>query len=388
MNSDVQSTLVLNAGDSIAAKDTRKDELAVGEIAVIDVNTGLAIDATNAANVRDFKVVKCTKAVSGVATQFVESPGFRMQVNNTFNLTYQCYTPYQAAIWKISGIKTECESSYAIGFRIDNSEINSVFGGSDLRAPVIIDTGCCGDDEGCCPDGDCQTPVKLFGEAITENYGDIVTVTYYDDADQVIADIDTWIANSANADKCPYFTLTTKEQSLELACGLADIPFEDAKVRGYEITPYFVSASEFADCGAAVEQTQDAIDEGLNAYDVRSLEYMGNRYQSNDNLYRQSAITGRIDGGPSQAVDGSKYGLLTIQAKQNEETAEFVNRATDQTLNIAIECGEAIAGDLGGIFDALYGSRGFSSSFEADIDACPACDSANVTDIVGSNVTR
>lgn len=387
MNSDVQATIVLNAGDSIAAKDTRKDELAAGEIAIIDVNSGLAIDATNAADVREYKIVKCVEAVSGVATKFVESPGFRMQSANTFNLTYQCYTPFQAAIWKVSGIKTMCESSYAMGFRIDNSEINSVFGSADLRAPVIINTGCCGDDEGCCPDGDCQTPVKLFGEAITENYGDFVTVTYYDDTDTLIGDIDTWIADSANADKCPYFTLTTKEQALELACGLADIPFEDAKIRGYEITPYFVTGSEFENCGATVEQTQDSIEAGLSAYDVKTLEYLGARYQSNDYLYRQSSITGRIDGGKSYAVDGKKYGLLTIQSRQNEETAEFVNRAHDQTLNIAIECGENIAGDFAALLDDIYGSRGFAS-LETAIDNCAACDSANVTPIVGSNVTR
>lgn len=312
----VFQVLVTKGNAALLAAGNKIDALAPGQLGMFNYHTGLSVDGTNLADVRDiFLAVGLDRDGDTVMDDVLKSAGQMIQRENIRGYNVKCYAPAQPKIIDITGFKANCETDYAIKVELRNQLGYLLNGYNQVAKTFVIKTGCCTQEE-CtsCPQGDCNELAIRMVEAINSDpEGYLIGETIGFDGEDwvVVTDTEAWIADEDNAGKCLGIRITTSPLALKKFCSINPLYFTP---RG---TDMVVSLVEGFECNGSQETIQDLKYEEGSGYDIAQLEYEAGGWNGKPGVYRLSTLAGMpLTSFESYVDQSAKYTVMNLHYDQ------------------------------------------------------------------------
>ncbi len=336
-NNPVFKVLIPTGDQAILAAGSKPEDLAVGQIGVFSYDTGLSINAAQAANERSiFLAVGADEDGDTVLDNIYESAGTHIQKKEVTNYNLKCYSEGRPHIVDITNFtNVNCETSYTMKFEFrGNSKAYMNYGFNQFVKTFSVRTSCCG--PGCdCPDGDCNELAQLFVDAINADDENLLLAEYIDYTTTpgtpiivAASGVAAWIV--ANPGLCLGVRVTANAIALASYCR---VPVKYYKMLQFKLIPTLL---EPLNCGATVATFQEpAYTEGAST-DVAWLEYESEGYQGSP--YRAGELLGLAFEGPSKQVTaGTKYVQVNLHYS-NESVAGWGEHKNKLNSIIAVPC--------------------------------------------------
>jgi hypothetical protein len=176
----VKQVLVTTGNAAPIAKDNPISALAVGQVGVFNVHSGLSVDATSpVGNLKEvFLAVGVDPDGTGSLADIVTSAGQVIQSRFAKSYTVKGYVDSLAKIVDIYGFVAKCQTEYGFKIELRNAEIYSLHGYNQFVKTFMYKTGCCAEPCIECGDGDVIELVKGLAEQVSADPDGLVTVTY------------------------------------------------------------------------------------------------------------------------------------------------------------------------------------------------------------------
>lgn len=278
-NSSVNQVLVTKGNQTLAAANTMVTDLLPGQLGFFDSDTRLAIHNAATANAANRIVI----AVGTDNGEIRYQAGPHLQKKNFIHASFTPASAARPQIFKILGIKADCDKSYVLKMEFMGPSLMETHAHNRVMKNYSVKTSCCTDCASGCNTGSCSELVNLLVKALNADTEGLFIAGYLDDTGADIANeaaFLTWVADPANADKCPGIKITTVPQAIATYCGFN---FNYDKVRDILVRPYLTDTFV---CSGTVTETQAAAHETGVALDVAYMEQICFGYKNNNSAYR------------------------------------------------------------------------------------------------------
>ena len=361
-NNKVFQVLVTKGNAAPLAKDLTLDSLQPGQIGIFNASTNLSIDATSPAVKNFYIAVGVDKNGDGTVDDMNFSAGQVIQKENVRDYTFRPHTPGAPQIFEITNYdKVECETDYTLRFEIRNMIVYMRQGYNQYTKAFSVRTSCC-DCSSACPSGSAVELTKLLFHALKADKSGMFKVEAITPADAVtgqrtvIADIDAYAANAANADKVPGLRITVNGIAVNKFCNINTRYYNP---RQTVIIPSLVSGFG---CTGVVTTTQQAVSEEGNGYDIKQKEYHAGGWNGRPGPYRASTVVGLAKDEFMYFADETvKYDQVNLvyDLFSTAGWGEYLNNL--QTLIAVPQADTVTRNGLVTVLDAVLNGQGFEA---------------------------
>ena len=332
---------VLVATENALAKELTIDDLTTGVIGVFNADTNESVDKTTATAGMDFYLA--AKSKDGVTVH--KSAGQYIQGANVKNYTYKSPLDGIDGVFDIdmTDCKVECEVDYTIKLQLENENFYRLNGYNQTVKTFTARAECCTT----CPDDDdvtnAITLIKTLVGQINDNSEGLITATYVDrnGAADPISNIDTWVADAANAGLVPSIRIALSSPSLTDYCHV-NPDYDSFRQFKATIALGGIEATNngFGCCGSVVQVTPLVYPEGLG-YDLAELEYESGGFDGTPGIYRVSELTNLPIGSFKSEVDKTgKYHVVSVQQLFNAPAGTSFRNHNIETVIAGVTCTE------------------------------------------------
>jgi hypothetical protein len=177
----VSRILVTSGDQALLAAGSRMDALAVGQLGIFNIHTGLSVDGSVPANAKDIQLaVGVNRSGGGTIEDIETSAGQVIQVRNVTGYTAKPYISPLPKIVEISGFTAKCETSYAIKMEFRNQKNYMLAGFNALMKTFNYRTACCvGEPCISCADGDANELALGMAKAINGDVDKLATASFF-----------------------------------------------------------------------------------------------------------------------------------------------------------------------------------------------------------------
>lgn len=163
------------------AKGNGLGSLAVGQIGVFNVHSGLSVDATSQAqDLREvFLAVGVDPAAVGSTQDIIKSSGQVIQARHVTAATLKGYVADLPKIVDVYGFQARCDSDYAIRAELRNSDVYGLHGFNQFAKTFDYHTGCCADPCNDCGTGDAIELAVGIAANINADPDKLITATFF-----------------------------------------------------------------------------------------------------------------------------------------------------------------------------------------------------------------
>ncbi len=352
-NNKVFQVLVPTGNQALPAVDTKIDNLLPGQIGVFDASTNLAIDGT--APTKEFYfAVGIDRNADGVSDDMTFSAGQFIQKDNIRDYTFRPHTAGAPQIFEITDYTANCDTDYTIRFEFRNMQIYYRQGTNQFTKAFSIRTACCGCNTECPSGSSVDLTQKLFHAMKADESGMFKVEAITGPGGTVIADIDAFAADPANAEATPGLRITVN--------GLAVNKFFNVNTKYYNPrqTVVIPSLVDGFNCTGKITITQQAVAEEGHGVDIKQKEYHAGGWNGRPGIYRVSTVMGLArDGFEYFANENTKYDQIYL-VYDHFSTAgwgEYLNNL--MTLVAIPEPDTVTRNGFLAVVDAILANRGF-----------------------------
>lgn len=357
MDVNIFSVLASKGNQAILPAGNTPDALAIGQIGVFDINTGLSVDGTMSPK-EIYIAVGTDFSNTGVLEDIRKSAGKSITISKIEDVTYRPHTPARPLIFVMSDISTTCNKEYLLRLEFRNMEIYNTQGYNQFTHTYSFKTECC-DECGDCPKSD---PNKLVKKIIEQVNNDIHGFVFAEAIDPntaaPIADLNAFIATNeaANLDNNSSNDVVASIQFTSVPTKVTNYCNINLKYRYPRQTLVIPSLVE-GFCKAKITILQEPVMEEGFGYDIKQRENLYLGWTGNPGIYRTWEVTGTTKENFNNLVERNvNYDQFVIEYLVNTRVGSQQEFVDEMATEIAIPSADTttLAG-LAAVFDGIFG---------------------------------
>jgi hypothetical protein len=303
-NNPVYQILAPSGNQALLAAGKTVQDLLPGQLGIFSRLTNQVLNPANPAELTGiYMALGVDENVDGVVDNVFFSAGQYIQSRGFLAMEKKAYTAPVTKIVKITNLQAVPSTEYGFRIYFTSGELLQINGFQTPIKTYMVRTP----DPSLCPTCEncggcnCQILAKMLAEAINTDNEKLLTAAVLDDTGAVVTDVDAWIADTANAEKCLSLQLTANNEQIWRWCAipmnynwLREVDFKVAIVGGFQQTP------------CTVATTQELVYEQGSGYDLKWQEYFAGGWYGRPGVFRQYAVNGLPQLGFYYTIDDTK----------------------------------------------------------------------------------